>query len=112
VPVSAVLGAGAFLPNPVAITNLAALLPFEDAGIVDLITSIDSFSRLDSCTPFNSSPICSQTDDVSWSGTLQVTYQFTPSTAPADLPEPASLSLLGTAVAAVVTLRRRRSPRR
>ena len=91
-----------FAPNPVIdTTDLAA---FTGLGMVDLNANIDNVvdGNTHSLEP-GSSGIPTTTDNLSWSGDVSVTYQYTP-----NVPEPASLTLLGVAMAGLGFLRRQR----
>jgi MYXO-CTERM domain-containing protein len=57
--------------------------------IVDLVTEIASFTPTSSCTNAFA-PTCNNTSDVSWSGSLTLTYVYTPNNA---VPEPGGLGV-------------------
>ncbi|MGA9869496.1 MAG: choice-of-anchor E domain-containing protein [Acetobacteraceae bacterium] len=82
------LGAGAFVPNPQTIT--AALAPFIGLGTVNLSSEIVDYLPITSCSGFGG-PTCASTTDLSWSGALTITYDYTPNS---PVPEPGALGLL------------------
>jgi hypothetical protein len=101
------LNSGAFVPNPATITAPALLLPFEGTGTVGLSPSIDDFTLNNNCSPNSPFPAtCVPSNDVSWAGTITLSYKYEPASGPA-VPEPASVLLLGTGLAALARARRR-----
>ncbi len=85
--VAPTLGAGAFTPNPVVLTT--SLAPFVGTGTVGLLAEIAGFAPSSSCTA-SFQPTCNNTSDVSWAGSVTVTYLYTPSSA---VPEPGALGV-------------------
>jgi hypothetical protein len=98
----------AIAPNPAAITNTSLFAPFEGTGTVGLTAAIQDFDLDNSCSPFEPDPgSCSYSNDLSWSGTLEVSYVYTPAAGGTAVPEPASLALFGGGLLALAGLRRR-----
>jgi hypothetical protein len=97
------LASGAFLPNPVALTSPTDLAFWDTALNVDLAVAIGNFTRHDVCVPVATGS-CSNTDDVSFSGTVDVTYQYTPTTS---TPEPWSIALFASSLAGLGFIRTR-----
>jgi hypothetical protein len=90
-----------FTPNPV--TDTTDLAAFVGLGTVDLVANIDSVingnTHLGSGTP-------TTTDNLTWSGDVSVTYQYTADST--GVPEPASLTLFGMGIGGLGFLRRQR----
>lgn len=84
--VAPTLGAGAFTPNPQTIT--LALAPFVGLGTVGLSSAIIDYLPITSCSGFGAT--CNNMADLSWSGSLTVTYDYTPNN---PVPEPGTLGL-------------------
>ena len=102
--VAPTLGAGAFTPNPVTLTT--GLAPFEGAGLVSLIAEITGFTPTSSCTG-SFFPVCNNTSDVSWAGSLTLTYHYTPLN---PVPEPAAFGVFAAGLAGLMLVRRPRRP--
>ena len=96
------LGVGAFTPNPAMITT--SLTPFVGTGTVGLVTEIATFTPTSSCTNAVDAT-CNNTSDVSWSGSLTVTYLYTPNIA---VPEPGGLGVLAAGLVGLGLLDRLR----
>ena len=103
---SPVLGTGAFQPNPVQITAAGALPAFEGAGTVGLTVGIDDWALNNTCTPYPYYPAtCDPSNNLSWSGSIEISYLYTPNGAP--VPEPASLLVFASGLLAFAGVRRR-----
>lgn len=116
-----------FQPNP---TNPVDNSPFQGVGLVNLLAAIQNFNATNSCTYETNGgpPITRECDsplsnNILWSGTVTVAYLYTPvgggdaqriesgdvPGAVGEVPEPASLALLGFGLAGLGWARRRRA---
>lgn len=89
------------------LTDATSLEAFENAT-ASLMAALQNYTP--SANPSGSACFfgtCSQTDTVSFAGTLTVAYQYTPAT-PTAIPEPATLALLGLGAVGVTGTRLRR----
>ena len=91
-------------PNPVDITNASLFAPFEGTGTVDISAAVENFATTDSTCLV---PSCTFSNDLSWNGTIDVAYNYTPSGSGTSVPEPGSLVLLGSGLIGLAGLRRR-----
>lgn len=96
-------------PNPADITNSLLFAPFEGTGTVDLTAAIDNFaaSSNDGCTWTTAPGTCDVSNDLSWGGTIDLAYNYTPTESGQSVPEPGSLVLLGSGLIGLVWSRRR-----
>jgi hypothetical protein len=92
------LAGGAFTPDPVQLTS--NLSPWETGANVSVPVAIDNYAPLTSCP---SQDTCANTNNLGWTGTVTVTYQYDAS----NVPEPASLLVLGAGLLGLAVTRRR-----
>ncbi len=89
-----------FLTNPV--TDTADLADFMGTGTVDLTADIATID-IGNSYHVSGGGIPTITDNLTWSGEVSIAYDYT-----ANVPEPASLTLLGMGIAGLGFLRRAR----
>jgi hypothetical protein len=100
------LASGAFTPGTVALTNPTDLAFWDTLANVGVGVAIDSFTTDDDCATAGAAR-CTPTDDISFTGTLTVTYQYTPASG-TPTPEPWSLAIFGSGLAGLGFMRLRR----
>jgi hypothetical protein len=100
------LASGAFTPSTVALTSPTDLAFWDTLSNASVGVAINSFARDNNCGT-GGPGVCTPTDNISFTGTVSVTYQYTPfSDTPA--PEPWSIAIFGSGLAGLGFMRRRR----
>jgi hypothetical protein len=102
---SVTLGSGAFTPALVALTSPTDLAFWDTPSNVDVTARITDFTTNDSCAGNLHGGRCVPADDISFGGTVTVTYQYTPTNT---VPEPLSLAIFGSSLASLGMMRLRR----